>query len=434
MNVEPLHPDDAASGPRYTILCDSGADAMGAALGLTVVDQYCPPSKLPWPTGVLHVSGHGRYHLQCANTNEVERYLEVAQRLGILAYFDETTAQVAEGPPIDEPGTLVYTHEAYGGTLRIYRLGAGESFMQTRSRYGGVIDRRLISPGETRILSVPRLRGASRRLLDYLGMERTGRLAHLHSPAQLARWLEQKNRPDWACLLAIEEDLGGLVSAPDDGSGSPRRRFGPWLVIQLEEELRKEHREPSDPSEPLWPFFHLRDHLGDTELCLVGTLWQNHHDLAVDKLGRIYFWDAETDEVDIMAATGLTMFEKIAHIRELRKRWEPFRLQVKADLGAAFAEHTGLTRVPETSDAISEEYLGPDSWVRRQLAVPPNPPETWIGAQRDEELLRLALLAHAWDPSARMQINNLHLTDPEQIRTLEQLKKATKEVVAPWTP
>jgi len=33
-----------------------------------------------------------------------------------------------------------------------------------------------------------------------------------------------------------------------------------------------------------------------------------------------------------------------------------------------------------------------------------------------------------------MQINNLHLTDPEQIRTLEQLKKATKEEVVPWTP
>jgi hypothetical protein len=417
--------------PPYILLCqERDAERFAVALGVPMVEKLEEAKR---ELEVPKFSYEGR--LLCADADEIVGALEVAQRVGTLVWFDETAAQVAEGPPIDESGMVVYTHEAYGGTLRIYRLGAGESFMQTRSRYGGVIDRRLISPGETRILSVPRLRGASRRLLDYLGLERTGRLSHLHSPEQIARWLEQKNRPDWACLLAIEETLGGLVSAPDEYARRvPRMRFGPWLVLQLEEELREEGREPGDPGQPGWPFFYLADHLPETELCLVGTFWQEEHDLAVDKLGRVYFWDREADEVRLTGQTGLTTLEKYALNREFSTIMRYGWITIKADLGAAFAERAGLAQIPEASDAISEHYVGQNAWVHRRIAVPPNRPQMLIHARGDDETLRLALLAHAWDPAARMKIGGLHLTEPEQIRTLEQLKKATQEEVVPWTP
>lgn len=414
MSIDSTQHDGAATKPRYTLLCIlQDTNRFADALGLPSV------KKLTWPTRGIQADNFGsRGRLPCADAQEVARYLEVAQRHDIPVWLDEPPVATSEGARFPELGTVIYTHEKWGCTLRITRMAEGDAFLQTRSRYGDVGERRLITPEATHVLSTPQIAGASPRLERYLVKRRISRLTRLHSPEQLARWLTRTNAQGWEVLLGIEELLGGLVGEYD-WLDAANLRFGPWLVVQIEQELREEHREPSDPSETRWPFFHLRDHLGDTELCLVGTFRQRDHDIAVDRLGRIYFWNAETDEVRIMGATGLGMLENFALVDELRSSWNlgPW-ITVEADLGATFAERAGLMRAPGSSDEFIEDYLGPGCWIRRRKAVSLLPPETYIAATTAEAALQIAKLAREHAPASLMHVPTSLLKDQEQRKVL----------------
>jgi len=403
-------PKHAAPKASYTLVCGvEAAEPLARALSVPIVKN--PPSG----TKGLRIDEIGaERRIPCEHAEDVVRCLEAAQSLGIAAWFDEEHAVPAKSLLDTLPSGATYSLEGYGGTLQIARALTGKGFVQTRSRYGEVVDRREITPEWVHVTSVPQVQGASPRLQRYLLRKRIGQLSSLRSPEQLARWLSQLPTPDWQILLPLEEQLGGFIGEEAWPSRADLH-FGPWLVLCLEKVLFAEGRAYGDPPEQAWPFFRW----DGVELCLVGAFQQVDRDIAVDRAGLVYVCDRELGELRIMAETGLQMLEKLALFDELKSglgRIAP--LVVESELGAMFSARAGAPRVDEASDAVITHHLGPDCWIRQQVEVGPNHAETRIVTDTAETLVELARLARELSPGVPMHVPMWYAESYERLRAL----------------